>query len=59
MSNLRTLRNILLVVIGLNTLVVLAMLQPGGGAEALIGGLGVVMTLSGAYFILREVLWQA
>ena len=59
MSNVRTLRNILLMVIGLNMLVVLAILQPGGGAEASIGGLGVVMTVSGAYFTLREVLWHA
>lgn len=58
MSNLRTLRNILLVVIGLNMLVVLALVQPGGGMVVLVGAVGVAMTLIGAYFTIREVVWH-
>lgn len=55
MSNVRTLCNILLVVIGLNMLVVLAIVQPGGGTDALVGAVGVAMTLIGGYFTVREV----
>jgi hypothetical protein len=59
MSTVRTLSNILLVVIGLNTLVVLAIAQPGGGTQALVGAVGVAMTLIGGYFTVREVVWHS
>ncbi len=58
-SNVRTLFDILLVVIGLNTLIVLAIAQPGGGTEALIGAVGAAMTLFGGYFTVREVVWHS
>jgi hypothetical protein len=58
-SNVRTLCDILLVVIGLNMLVVLAIAQPGGGTEALVGAVGVAMALIGGYFTVREVIWHS
>jgi hypothetical protein len=59
MSNVRTLRNILLVVIGLNMLVVLAIAQPGGGVDALVGAVGIAMALIGGYFTVRDVVWPS
>jgi hypothetical protein len=57
-SNVRTLFDILLVVIGLNMLVVLAIARTGGGAEELVGAVGVAMALIGGYFTVREVIWH-
>jgi hypothetical protein len=42
-------QDILLVIIGLNTLVFLALAQPGGGMEALVGTVGMVTLLIGVY----------
>jgi hypothetical protein len=49
MTKLGTMQDILLVIIGLNTLVFLALAQPGGGMEALVGTVGMVTLLIGVY----------
>ncbi|HEX6509314.1 MAG TPA: hypothetical protein VF221_16930 [Chloroflexota bacterium] len=56
-SNVSTLRDILLVVIGFNTLVFLAIAGPGRAAEALVGVVAVAMILIGSYRTLREIIW--
>jgi hypothetical protein len=57
MSRFSVLGDILLLVIGFNTLVILTIAQPNGGIDALVGTLGVAMILIGSYRTAREVIW--
>jgi hypothetical protein len=49
LTTFSTVRDILLLIIGLNTLVFLALAQPGRGMEALVGTVGIVTLLIGVY----------
>ena len=56
MIKLGTMQDILLVILGLNTLVFLAITQPGRGVEALVGTVGMVTLLIGVYWTAREMI---
>lgn len=57
-STFSILRDILLVVIGFNSLIVLVIVQPSGGTNALVGTIAVGLMVIGAYRTAREIIWR-
>jgi hypothetical protein len=58
-SHLSTLGDILLVVIGSNLLVLLAIARPSAGVEVLVGTAAVTMLLTGGLRMGREIIWRS